>query len=86
MDKCEGCPMNCPECAFEYAHHPDWIHCTQKRELDDCHLTPSDMDAIRKAIAGEGRLVCMRQEEYETGVWLSGLMQTNLHQQEREGE
>jgi hypothetical protein len=30
---------------------------------DDCHLTTSDMEAIKAAIAGEGRLVILHRNE-----------------------
>lgn len=55
--KCEGCPFDVfiyPEncCATGDATEP----------LPDCHLTPSDIAAIRKAVAGEGRLWCVSKE------------------------
>lgn len=49
MDKCEGCPIYIGCSSPPYIRDDVWC-------ADDCHLTPSDMDAIRKAIAGEGRL------------------------------
>jgi len=45
MDKCWQCPMLEKKVAEMCIDHPD-----------DCHLTPSDMTAIKGAIAGEGRL------------------------------
>ena len=92
-DKCRCCPVNCTKNLNCYLGESDCgLDENEVLLLGDLiavmnngNFTPADMDAIRKAIAGEGRLVCTRQEEYETGVWLSGLMQTNLHQQERGG-
>ena len=53
MDKCEGCPMNM------HLDFPEAGGCGRI----DCYLIPSDFTAIKAAIAGEGRLVCIQGDE-----------------------
>ena len=61
MDKCEGCPFwfednnrQQPCCGARGGRYLEDIH-------DPCHLTPSDMEAIRNAIAGEEYLISIHK-------------------------
>ena len=71
MSNCEGCPFRQEDiCDYFAGAYLDEI------DEDRCHLTPSDMDAIRKAIAGEGRLYCLdkfEESKFESGMRLSYL-------------
>ena len=50
---------------------------------EDCQLTLSDQKAIRKAIAGEGRLWCLPSDVTEV---IYGYRQVNIYGQDQGGE
>ena len=67
--KCEGCPVAYHVYGFQdnrvgnpkvHKWYPNDV-CRSRRE--PCHLTPDQLEAIRKAIAGEGRLFALTREE-----------------------
>ena len=70
MDKCEGCPLDLGGKCHYWGYNPDDCAMTEsdKELLTDFlaeitgdqvekRLTPSDITALKSAIAGEGRLV-----------------------------
>ena len=69
--KCEGCPI--------------WWECDDQpcSNDPDCALTPSDMEAIKAAIAGEGRLWCLPPDVTEV---VYGYRQVNIYGQDQGGE
>lgn len=67
VDKCDTCflkltglsgPLGIQEACFQ--NH------LSSEEWEQCPLTPSDIDAIRKARAGEGRLACVKTYQIDT--------------------
>jgi len=72
MDKCTDGMDKCRKCIALGLPSPTdygmggWCKALLKpavKARDDCHLTTSDMEAIKAAIAGEGRLVCIQGDE-----------------------
>jgi len=72
MDKCTDGMDKCRKCIALGLPSPTdygmggWCKALLKpavKARDDCHLTTSDMEAIKAAIAGEGRLVILHRNE-----------------------
>ena len=72
MDKCTDGMDKCRKCIALGLPSPTdygmggWCKALLKpavKARDDCHLTTSDMEAIKAAIAGGGRLVILHRNE-----------------------
>ena len=90
MDKCEGCPLDLGGKCHYWGYNPDDCAMTEsdKELLTDFlaeitgdqvekRLTPSDMTAIKSAIAEEGRLVTTEDCE-KIHAWLDAKLEWSL--------